>query len=207
MKISVVMASFLGEYPGCSKNRDKKYIRAVNSFINQTHEDKELIIVADGCQKTVDIYNQNWKDNPQIKLFHSPKQPLFSGGIRSIGLKIAKGDIICYLDNDDVIGTTHLQTIHDQFDVENYDWVYYDDYLVLDKEFKKFQVRYVEPRHGSIGTSSIAHKNLKCIDWQYNGYSHDFSFMLSLNAKGLKYKKLEKAPQYLVCHYGGGADF
>jgi len=130
--------------------------------------------------------------------------PTFSGGVRDIGLKIATGDIICYLDNDDVFGAEHLQTISEQF-TNDVDWVYYNDYLVLDKEFKKFQLRWVDQRYGSIGTSSICHRNPKKCDklhdlqW-FNGYGHDFLFMLKIISNNTKSKKLKKAPQYIVCH-------
>jgi len=204
MKVSVICASYLGDYPNAAKNRDKKFVRAVNSFLKQTYNgEKELIIVGDGCQKTKDIYEANWKDNKEIKHFASPKQPLYSGGIRSIGLKMATGDIITYLDNDDVIGKTHLQTIVDQFDTEKYGWVYYDDYMVLNKEFTKFYTRYVDPRYGSIGTSSIAHINDKKLEW-FTGYGHDWLFVLKLASTGMSFKKLEKTPQYIVCHYKDG---
>ena len=51
MKISVIMASFL--QMGHKTNQDIKFVRAVKSFLNQTYKDKELIIVSDGCQKTI----------------------------------------------------------------------------------------------------------------------------------------------------------
>jgi len=204
MKVTTIMASYLGDYPNAAKNRDKKFVRAVNSFLNQTYKgEKELIIVGDGCQKTKDFYEANWKNNKEIKHFASPKQPMYSGGIRSIGIKMATGDIICYLDNDDVIGKTHLQTIVDQFDTEKYGWVYYDDYMVLNKEFTKFYTRYVDPRYGSIGTSSIAHINNKKLEW-FTGYGHDWLFVLKLASTGMSFKKLEKPPQYIVCHYKDG---
>jgi glycosyltransferase involved in cell wall biosynthesis len=209
MKFSVIMASYLGDYPGAAKNREQKIVRAVNSFLKQTHEDKELIIISDGCQKTIDIYNKNWKDNKSIKLFASNKLPLYSGAIRSIGLKMAEGDLIAYLDNDDVFGKNHLKTIHDQFNMNENDWVYYDDYMVLDEQFKKFHIRYVETRYGSIGTSSICHKNfnkykLKTdIDW-FDGYGHDFLYVMKLALSGTKFNKLPKMPEYIVCHYANG---
>ena len=48
MKISVIMQSYLGEYPGARSNPKYKFVRAVNSFLLQKHPDKELIIVSDG---------------------------------------------------------------------------------------------------------------------------------------------------------------
>jgi len=136
-------------------------------------------------------------NNPEIKFFYSQKQPTYSGGIRTIGLKIADGDIISYLDSDDIIGKTHLETIANQFDIDKYGWVYYDDYMVLDAKFSKFYTRYVDPRYGSIGTSSISHLNpkkyekFKDLEW-FSGYGHDFLFVLKLAALGASFKKLKK---------------
>lgn len=215
MKVSVICASFLGEYPNAASNREQKFIRAVKSFLNQTWEDKELIIVSDGCEITNKIYEENWLTNPNIKIFKSPKQTLYSGGIRSIGCKMASGEIICYLDNDDVLGKNHIKTIMDQFELDKHDWVYYDDLMVLNKEFTKFFTRKVEPRYGSIGTSSICHKNYfknekykgktNIPDWSLcTGYGHDMLYTMQMAAKGGPFVKLEKMPAYIVCHYKNG---
>lgn len=211
MKVSVIMPSFLGEYPGAAKNRDKKFIRAVNSFLNQTYEDKELIIVCDGCTKTYELYMQNFATCDNIKITMIPKQPHYSGEMRNEGLKMADGDMICYLDSDDIIGVKHIETIVKQFNFEDTDIVYYDDYLVLDAEFKKFQVRSVEPRYASIGTSSIAHKNFwkmgtetfDSLFWQ-TGYGHDFFYWMKLISRGYIFRKITEKPTYIVCHYSGG---
>lgn len=197
--------------PSQRKDIDKKLIRAIKSFMNQTYQgEKELIIIGDGCQKTKDVYEANFKDNKEIIYFGSAKQPMYSGGIRDIGLKIATGDIVCYLDNDDILGKNHIQTIVDQF-TDEVDWIYYNDYMVLNKEFTKFQLRWVDPRWASIGTSSIAHRHpkkcekLKDLQW-FTGYGHDFLFVLKLASTGAKSKKLKINPQYIVCHYAN-ADF
>ena len=209
--ISVIMASYLGEYPGAATNREVKFKRAVRSFINQTHKDKELLIVSDGCDKTVKIWEENFQQHKNIKLIKLNKQNLYSGNMRNVSFDMANGEIITYLDSDDTFGKNHLETIYKQFDVEKYDWVYYDDYMTLNKEFTKFHVRKVETRYGSIGTSSISHKNPKNIEnghklrWN-DGYGHDFLFVFKLNALTQNFKKLEKMPQYLVCHYSK-ADF
>jgi glycosyltransferase involved in cell wall biosynthesis len=192
-------------YDPTRKSRYKKLIRAVNSFLKQTYEDKELIIVSDGCDVTDKIYEENWKDNKLIKFFKSQKLPLYNGGIRTIGLKLATGDIISYLDNDDAIGRDHLAIIAEQF-TDDVDLVYYDDYLVLDKQFTRMEKRHVELRWTQAGTSSISHINFlkKGIDLQWpSGYGHDYTFILGMVAEGLKFKKLKKTPQYYVCHYRG----
>lgn len=209
MKISVIMASFLN-MPGRDK-LEAKFKRAVTSFLKQTHEDKELIIVADGCEKTMQIYNESFTQYENIKLIPIPKQPLYSGVMRNIAYEVSDGDIVTYLDADDVIGKNHLKIISEQFDTDKWDAVYYNDLMVLDKDFQKLHTRIVEPRYGSIGTSSISHKNPKLLkNGEYlkfsTGYGHDFVFFLKIAALGYRFKKLDKMPEYIVAHYHG-ADF
>jgi glycosyltransferase involved in cell wall biosynthesis len=199
-KISVIMASYLLNYPGAATNRDKKFVRAVNSFKKQTYQNKELIIVSDGCQLTVELYNRFFANDDNIKLIQIPKQQLYSGEMRNAAFKIADGDIISYLDSDDILGKNHLQIIVDGFDLDKFDMVYYDDLMVLDSTFKKFYNRIVEPRWASIGTSSISHKNNINVSWS-TGYGHDFIFMMKLASAGLRFKKLERGSEYIVCHY------
>lgn len=209
MKYSVIMASFLGDYPGAAKNRESKFIRAVKSFLNQSHEDKELIIVSDGCEKTYELWGEHFSKYDNIKIIKLNKQHLYSGEMRNVAFDIADGDIITYLDSDDVIGKKHLEIIDNQFHMENDDWVYYDDYMVLNKEFTKLHIRKVETRYGSIGTSAISHKHPKLLKrgdelkWSC-GYGHDWILIFKMNSIGLTFKKLEKMPQYIVCHYRNG---
>ena len=206
MKFSVIMASFLGQFPGGATNREVKFLRAVKSFLNQSYDDKELIIVSDGCPLTIKLYEDNFTEHDNIKIIKLSKQVLYSGEMRNVAFDEASGDIITYLDSDDAIGKKHLELIADQFDTDKYEWVYYSDYMVLNKEFSKLHIRKVETRFGSIGTSSISHKNPKNIpDGDRlkfsSGYGHDWLFILKLNSMGLTFKKLERMPQYLVCHY------
>jgi len=203
-KISVIMASYLGTYLGSSTNREAKYIRAVNSFINQTYQNSELIIVGDGCFRTYEIYKENWENNPRVDCILIEKQATFSGNVRTEGLKIATGEYILYLDNDDAFGKFHIETVVSQI-TDDLDWGYYDDYLVLSSDFKKLMKRSVGPRWASIGTSSIFHKNFEEIKEKgifTDGYGHDFICVLNLVSKGYKFGKLEKTPQYLVAHWG-----
>lgn len=210
-KVSVIMASYLGEYQGRTSNPNPKFLRAVKSFLNQSYENKELIIVADGCDETERLYNENFSKYDNIKLVKIPKQPIYGGETRNAGINIATGEIITYLDNDDVIGKNHLSIIVDEF-TDDVDLIYYDDYLVMSSDFKKLHQRLNETRYGSIGTSSISHRNyindekfinMKNVLGWTTGYGHDFTFISSLIINGFRFKKTSKIPQYLVAHYGG----
>lgn len=202
-KVSVIMASYLLPYPGCRSESDKKFIRAVNSFKKQTYQNKELVIVSDGCPLTVDLYNRYFSNESNIKLLQINKQQLYSGEMRNVALDLVDGDIISYLDTDDILGPKHLEIIVNQFDMNEYDWVFYNDYMTLDATFKRLHLRTVEPRWASIGTSSVSHKNGLDIKWK-SGYGHDFMFVLKMASMGLRFKKLEKMPEYIVCHYYNG---
>ena len=118
------MQSFLGEYPGARSNPDTKFIRAVNSFKNQVYQNNELIIVADGCDLTKTLYEQHFADDPSIRLIYLSRntndgvtyeavgdsQRYFRGYPRQIGVAAAMGDLISYMDSDDMMMVNH--TLH-----------------------------------------------------------------------------------------------
>lgn len=203
-KVSVIMASYLGNYPNRCSNPEKKFIRAVRSFLSQTYENKELIIVADGCDMTEVLYKQFFINEKNIKFIKIPKQPIYSGECRNAGFPLADGEIISYLDNDDVIGKRHLEIIMEEF-TDDVDLVYYDDFLVQSADFKKLYRRNNKLAYGSIGTSSITHRNNDWLRWN-QGYGHDFIFLMRAVINGMRFKKLNQPSQYLVAHFGSGAN-
>ena len=202
-KISVVMASYLSEYETvhfkCASDRETKFVRAVESFLNQSYTNCELIVVSDGCSKTVSILKSKYPDkllSGKIKLVELDKQPLFSGKVRQAGVLAATGDLICYLDSDDMIGPEHLSAINDNFAGS---WVYYDDYLY---DGTTRTPRGVQVSINCIGTSAFCHSKEINLVWQ-DGYGHDWktiSVIADLNPIKIH------GPEYLVCHVPGEID-
>ena len=202
------MPSYLGKYDGCASDRERKFFRAVDSFQNQTYENKELVIVSDGCATTNKLFDLHYlKEDFNIKLVYTTKKKIFSGKLRHLGIKEASGEIICYLDTDDFFDKNHLKTIADAFENDNtLDWVYYNDYIYKGDSEKPL-TKIVELEHGSIGTSSIAHKNNKTWFWGLpkvswkgcDGYGHDWTFIQRLVAKYPNYKKIVGCGYY-ICH-------
>ena len=203
------MPCYLGEYEGSATDKVRKFHRAVNSFINQTYENKELIVIADGCDKTIAEVGRYWEQ--QVKWTKIHKAELFSGIPRDIGLKFATGDVICYLDADDYLLPSHLQSIADEFEKFDTSWITFND-LIVDKlqpqtgEIMISQVRKPTLNFGEIGTCNIAHKNLLGITWQsFDGYGHDWKFIEQLIIRFPNQKHADFT-SYYVCHIPNQCD-
>lgn len=112
VKVSLIMMSYLYDYPGARSKPIPKFHRAVRSFMNQTYQNKELIIVSDGCDITVREYQEHWSDVPNIKLVQCKKSSyIWPGSQRQKGIGAATGDWIGYLDTDDIIHPDHIQNV------------------------------------------------------------------------------------------------
>ena len=210
-KISVLMPVFLGDYPFAATEREAKFKRAVDSFIAQEYQEKELLIVSDGCERTI-ICAAQYTFHPNIKIHQIPKQELFSGVVRNTALFYATGDIICYLDADDILGKGHLQAIANGFN-SNPDaaWIYFDDYIIYrfnpqNREVLSKAKRVVSLEGGIIGTSSIAHRKLPEYSWAFcDGYGHDWTFIQKLINSGKAHTKIDGC-EYYVCHIPNSVD-
>jgi glycosyltransferase involved in cell wall biosynthesis len=205
--ISVIMPSYLGEYKYAAADRDKKLVRAINSVLYQSYADWELMVVADGCPKTVEIV-KGFND-PRIRGLMIDKKPLFSGTPRNTGIYYAKGEIMVYLDIDDMFGENHLKKIVNSFG--DSDWVWFDDRsfnvnkqrkgFIENPNFEDFHIHGVNVHvRGKCGTSNIAHKKFPGAYWRAEGtYYHDWVFINILKGISKNYKKIEPC-EYLICH-------
>ena len=98
MIVSVIMPVYNGE----------KYIaEAIESILNQTFQNYELIIINDAStDNTVNII-ENYKDS-RIRLIQNNSN-LGLGLVRNIGLNNARGKYIAWLDSDDINMDTRLE--------------------------------------------------------------------------------------------------
>jgi GT2 family glycosyltransferase len=199
-QFTIVMPSYLGEYQNAAKNRDKKLKRAIESVRDQSFKDWELIIVSDGCDKTVDIAKKYLSEN--IKCFKIQKQPYMSGNVRDIGIENATGKYIIYLDSDDMYGKDHLKKVYSK--INGYDWVYFND--IMYNGPKENSIKNVYLSYGVAGTSSICHKRLLNEGWnKCDGYGHDWTFIEKL-MKHQNYSHIGNS-EYRICHVPGEFDY
>ena len=126
-KISIIMQAYLGDYPGSRTNSIDKFIRAVSSFKNQTYQNIELIIVSDGCEIVHATYAELFKSDPKIKYAFVDKKGIpnmyelvdgrkyYRGVPRQVGVTLADGDLITYMDSDDFLLSNHCELIVTEF--------------------------------------------------------------------------------------------
>jgi len=113
VKISVIIPVY---------NKARYIEKTINSILNQTYTNFELIIVddgsTDGSEKICDEYS---KKDSRIKVIH-----IKNGGVsnaRNIGLSIAKGMYIQFIDSDDYIDKNMFEDLSIIMDKHNPDIV------------------------------------------------------------------------------------
>ena len=195
--ISVVMASYLGAYNMAAKNREQKIRRAVESVFSQTIP-VELVVVADGCPKTVEIMTKHYEG--KFSGYIIEHRILWAGAPRNTGIDRAKGEIICYMDVDDWMDKTHCEKIEKNFG--DNDWVWFDDWVHSNTGWK--QRKCDVNKRGMCGTSNVAHKKINY--WpDKGGYTHDWKFVNDLIKNHSKYQYIGGCG-YHVCHIPGRYD-
>lgn len=201
---SIIMASYMGSYKGSASNREEKLLRAIDSVRMQSFADWELIVVADGCERTMELVEQHYGDARRIRSVLIPKQELWAPGVRNRGLKDAIGTWACYLDTDDYFGLDHLRRIADGLSGVDTCWAWFND-LIWDRRAMAFVERECDITHrDKHGTSNLVHRLDAGAWWTHGTYKQDAFFAMELKSKcdGPRIA----TPEYCVAHIPGRYD-
>lgn len=102
-------------------NKSNTLSYSIESILNQTIEQWELIIVDDGStDNTKDVIEYYLKFN-NISYIRQENKGVCSA--RNNGAKISKGEFLLFLDSDDVVSTTWLQDFNEEIIKSNADLV------------------------------------------------------------------------------------
>lgn len=116
----------------------EKYIHtSIESVLNQTYSNLEIILVDDGtkdnCGKICDEYKK--KDN-RIKVIHQENMGLAEA--RNSGMKIATGKYIMFLDSDDFYEKNSCEVLYNEITKRDADFVI-GNYIHVDTEGNKWE--------------------------------------------------------------------
>lgn len=110
-KISVIVPVY---------NTEKYLSRCIESILNQTYSDFELLLINDGSKDQSGSICDDYSNKDQrIKVFHK-----FNGGVssaRNLGLDNANGEYIMFVDADDWIDKDCLNVLYTIIQSENLD--------------------------------------------------------------------------------------
>lgn len=206
-RISCIMPSLLKERPGSTKNPEKKFVRAVRSFLDahRNYPNSQLIVISDGCSATNRIVSTEFKEflGGAIKLFKLPPRPdgsLFVGSTRQYGIDRADGDILCNLDADDYIMPNHLKNIAVTCNPATHDWWWHNCIRKLDNLKDVEEIVDIKPEIGSLCTTSVIWKKGLDVTWEGCSGVHDNRlFNRQLLSKYPKRQKIYGA-SYVIAH-------
>ena len=100
-KISVIVPVY---------NTEKYIKKCIESIINQTYKDIEIIIVNDGSEDSSEKIIESYIDK-NVNIIYLKKE---NGGLsdaRNYGLKRATGDYICFVDSDDYLDNHTIEKL------------------------------------------------------------------------------------------------
>lgn len=117
--------------------------RCVQSVINQTLQDIEIILVddesPDSCPQMCDEYA---KQDNRIKVVHKKNEGL--GFARNSGLDVAKGEYVTFLDSDDFVELNAYEILYNEACTNQLDICYFQHCRYLDNGTKIYKKNLVE---------------------------------------------------------------
>lgn len=92
---------------------DEKYLKqCLDSVLNQTYRNLEIILVDDGStDNTPQICEQYREKDKRIRLLHKVNGGV--GSSRNAGLSMATGDYLLFIDDDDWIDKDYIENLYD----------------------------------------------------------------------------------------------
>ena len=137
-------------------NRAHLIAKTLNSVLNQTYSNFEIIVVDDGSKDNTQEIVASFTDK---RIYYYKKENGERAAARNFGVHKAKGDYINFFDSDDLMYPHHLQTAFQFIQTKKPSWYHlgYDFKDVEDKVIKNF-----EPFDDSIGKKIIFDNRLSC---------------------------------------------
>ena len=110
-------------------NTEKYLNKCIDSLINQTYKNIEIIIINDGSTDNSEKIIKKYKDK-RIKYYKNSNQGI--GKTRNFGIEKSNGEFIMFVDSDDFLDLEACEILHNKIIKEDLDLVVCDYYKIYD---------------------------------------------------------------------------
>ena len=156
-KISVIVPVY---------NAEKYLSRCIDSILNQTYKDFELILINDGSKdKSIDILRKYENIDNRIKVIDNSNNGVSK--TRNIGIRLAQGEYIQFIDSDDFIDENMFEYNINTVEQENADIVMTGFYLDIESKKGIDTVLQTFEKSISIGAKDIARNLINRLNGTY----------------------------------------
>jgi glycosyltransferase involved in cell wall biosynthesis len=133
--------------------------RCINSILNQTFQDFEIILINDGSNdKSGQICDDYAQKDKRIKVIH--KENARVSAARNDGIKMAKGKYVSFIDSDDWIEPEMYQQMINKAEELNLDFIMCD----YKKKSNNYEVKRTQPiRSGFYSGDDIKNELFQCL--------------------------------------------
>ena len=91
-------------------NVEKYLKRCVESILNQTYSELEVLLIDDGSTDQSGRICEEYSYDPRVRIVHKPNGGLSDA--RNTGIDLAEGRYLCFVDSDDYIDRRFVETLH-----------------------------------------------------------------------------------------------
>ncbi len=194
--------------------RPARTMRAIESILNQSMPNYELLLTGDNCpwfEDKTQRYLMEAAGRMVVRnggLFSITNQVKNGGGcgyeIINNHIHIASAPFFIFMSNDDVLEPNHLENYLGSIEKTMYDWVYFDSYV------EPYQApRNAQLQPGGIGHSEliVSTKFLRTMPKHGPEYGHDWKLVENMMKASARYIKATGKPQtYIVKSVPGNVE-
>lgn len=119
MKVSVIVPAY---------NSEKTIKRCLDSLLNQSFKDIEIIVINDGSNDQTKEILKSYVNYDNILIFNTENHG--QSAARNLGLDKASGDYICFVDSDDYVSDNGLEMLYNKAISDDFDIVLSDVNIV-----------------------------------------------------------------------------
>ena len=131
MKVSVIVPVY----------NTRQYLdKCLTSLVNQTLDEIEIIVINDGSKENVDDIVEKYKD----RIVYVKNTNHGIGYTRNLGIKMAKGEYIGFVDSDDYVSKDMYLDYYNYAKTNDLDMVIADYYRVEKTSIKKMMIKHFE---------------------------------------------------------------